>query len=428
MIADASTVCNEPVSATTASERLDSATLTVVVPALNEEDGIASILRRILAVEGLLKEVGVDQLEVIVVDDGSCDRTGEIVREFPAVRLVCHPQNRGYGAAIKTGFFHARGDLLAFIDADGTYPPEQLPALCRVALSGSADVVVGSRRSGGLSQMPVVRRLGNFLWSNLVSIIGTKNVADPASGMRVLRRSALQKLYPLPDGLNFTPVMSTRSTYEDVTVVEVPIPYRERVGKSKLSVVRDGGRFLSTILWTALEYNPVRVLGILGLGALGLAGLIGLALLVLRVQGVSSLGALGVFSLFSALVLGVAGASVFCLGMTFNYLVSLHHRRPIRQGLFGRPIFKRSLDHHFGWLGLLAGLAGGLLGAISLILSGSGWEITRLWFWLLASAMLILIGLQLVISWILMRVLERLSDRETLVSEDLGNCVDRPAA
>ncbi len=388
------------------------ATLSVVIPALNEEDGIATIVRRIEAIRPALAEVGVAQLEIIVVDDGSQDRTAEIAASFPSVRLIRHPQNRGYGAAIKTGFHHARGDLLAFTDADGTYPPEKFPDLCQAALEHGADVVVGSRRSGAQSEMPVVRQVGNFIWSNLVSLVGNQRVVDPASGMRVIRRVSLSRLYPLPDGLNFTPVMSTRSVHEGLKVVEMPIPYRERIGRSKLSVVRDGTRFLKTILWTSLEYNPARVLGLVGLAALALTLFIGLGLTMMRLQGITQLGPWGIFSLFSALVLSVAGVSIFSLGATFNYLVALFRKQPVRQGLFGRPLFRTPLDVHFGWLGLLMMLGGVILALTTLGLGLRGWEMSRLWFWHLGSALVSLVGLQLVIAWILMRVLEALSDRE----------------
>ena len=387
--------------------------LSVVIPAWNEERGIADILQRVDATRASLRAVGIEELEIIIVDDGSRDRTAEIVESFACARLIRHPINRGYGAAIKTGFAGARGDLVAFLDADGTYPPERFADLCRAAHEQDADVVVGSRRSGAASQMPMVRRIGNFVWSNLVSLIGNHRVADPASGMRVLRRSALARLQPLPDGLNFTPVMSTRAVHEGLRVVELPIAYSERVGRSKLSVVRDGTRFLTTILSTSLEYNPVRVLGLVGLVALGGAAVIGLGVLALRLQGVTQLDIWGTFGLFTALVLAVAGVSLFALGATFNYLVSLFRRQPVRQGLLGRPLFAAPLDRQFGWLGLAAGGLGAGLGLTTLLLGLFGqWEISRLWFWLLVSALLTLVGLQLVISWVLMRILERLSEQQ----------------
>jgi len=392
--------------------------LSVVIPAWNEEDGIAAIAQRVWAVGPALREVGIEELELIVVDDGSRDRTAEVAGSFPFVRLLRHPVNKGYGAAIKTGFGKAKGDLVAFLDADGTYPPESLPALCREARENGADIVVGSRRSGAASQMPMVRRVGNFVWSSLVSVIGNQRVADPASGLRVLQRSALEHLDPLPDGLHFTPVMSTRAVHEGLRVVEVPVAYSERVGRSKLSVVRDGTRFLTTILWTSLEYNPVRLLGMVGAGALGLAGLIALSIVAMRLQGVTELGPWGAFGVFAALVLAVAGVSIFSLGATFNYLVSLFHRRPVRQGLFGRPIFDPPLDRQFGWIGLVAAGIGVVVAAGSLVLSQVGeWDIARLWLWLVASALFVLVGVQLVVFWVVLQVLEALNSRENRVEE-----------
>jgi hypothetical protein len=391
--------------------------LSVVIPAYNEEDGIEAILERVLSVRPALAEAGIGDLELIVVDDGSADRTAEVA-ERPGVRVVRHPANKGYGAALKTGFNAARGDLLAFLDADGTYPPECFPDLCREALAG-ADLVVGSRRSGAASEMPLVRRVGNLLWSNLVTLLGNHRVIDPASGMRVFRREALERLYPLPDGLNFTPVMSTRAVHEHVRLVEVPIPYKERVGRSKLSVVHDGMRFLRTIVTTALSYNPVRLLGGVGVGLVALAGLIAIVLVGMRAAGTAELGPWGVASTFLAVTLGIAGIDLFALGATFNYLVTLFHKRPVRQGLFGRPIFRVPLDRHFWWMGGLAGLAGLAFGGVSLVLGLQGWPIERLWLYLLAGTMLVLVGLQLAIFWVIMRVLEELSQREALAKADM---------
>jgi glycosyltransferase involved in cell wall biosynthesis len=395
------------------------ASLSVVIPAYNEEDGITAIVERVLAVRPSLRACGVYELEVIVVDDGSQDRTCEIVACNPEVRLVKHEVNRGYGAALKTGFRHARGDLLAFLDADGTYPPECFPQLCQPILEEGADLVIGSRMTGVESEMPLVRRIGNTIFAALVSLLGNHHISDSASGMRVFRQEVLAELYPLPDGLNFTPVMSTRALHEHIKMVEVPITYSERVGRSKLSVVRDGLRFANSIVWTVMSYNPVRVLGMIGVFAVVLAMAVGLGLVALRLQGVTTLGHWGVFGVYTALVMGVSGVSIFSLGAMFNYLVSLFHKQPVRQGLFGKPIFTPSLDHHFGWMGLLIILGGVLLGGISFWLGLRGWDVTRLWLYLLGSSLLVLMGLQLMISWLVMRVLEDLSEREIKTRWDL---------
>ncbi|MFP4346222.1 MAG: glycosyltransferase family 2 protein [Anaerolineales bacterium] len=393
--------------------------LSVVIPAYNEEDGIAEIVERVLAVRPPLEAMGVG-LELLVVDDGSADRTSEIVRSYPEVRLLRHSPNRGYGAALKTGFCAARGDLLGFLDADGTYPPESFPDLCTEILEKGADVVVGSRRSGAASGMPAVRRVGNFVWSNLVSLLSSHRVIDPASGMRVFRREALARLYPLPDGLNFTPVMSTRTVHEGLTLVEIPMRYEERQGRSKLHVVEDGMRFLRTIIWTAMLYNPARILGGVGFAMFAVGTLIALLIVGMRLAGTTSLGPWGVTGTFAAVVLGVTGFDLFALGATFNYAVALFHGDGIIQrGLFGRPIFDPPLDRHFWWMGFLSFTGGLILGGVSLGLGLNGWPVERLWLYLLAGTMLTLMGVQLVLFWIIMRVLEELSGREAAVRADL---------
>lgn len=397
-------------------------TLTVVIPAYNEEKGIATIINRVLAVKEALKSANVDQLELLVVNDGSRDRTAEIAAEIslkdPCLRVISHSKNRGYGAALKTGFAMACGELVGFLDADGTYPPEYFPQLCKAALAGG-DIVIGSRMMGSDSKMPVTRRIGNIFFATLLSVLGAQRVTDSASGMRVFKQSVLERLFPLPDGLNLTPVMSTRALHENMKVVEIPIPYSERLGRSKLSVVRDGKIFLESMLWTVLSYNPVRIFGMIGLAGVLIALLILTGLVIARASGITTLEPLAVAALFTGLVSGVVGISLFTLGVTFNYLVSLFYETPIRQGLFGRPLLKTPLENHFGWMGLVVFLAGTIIAIVTLILSGNGWDMNRIWLYLLGAAMMALVGVQLMINWFLVRILGELSQRGDEAAKDL---------
>ncbi|HIE57901.1 MAG TPA: glycosyltransferase family 2 protein [Anaerolineales bacterium] len=393
-------------------------TLSVVIPAYNEENGIEEIVRRVLAIKPALQEVGVDDLELIVVDDGSSDRTAEIAGAIEGVNLI-RQENKGYGGALKTGFSHAKGELIGFLDADGTYPPEYFPKLCIPALE-QADLVIGSRRAGEESHMPLTRRLGNFFFATLLSILSRQKVSDSASGQRVFKRKIYEQMLPLPDGLNLTPVQSARALHENMKVVEVPISYSERLGRSKLSVVHDGRIFLQSMLWTVMMYNPVRIFGLIGLGGIAIAALAFFALLIARLSGSTTLGPWGISGIFISAISGVAGVSLYSLGVTFNRLVMLFNRKSIpRQGMFGGLIFKESPDRYFGLAGLGSFFFGVLLGLVALGLGFSGWDITRQWLYLLGSSMLILIGVQLMTSWALVQVLKEISQREELSRQDM---------
>jgi len=162
-----------------------------------------------------------------------------------------------------------------------------------------------------------------------------------------------------------------------------------------------------------------------GMGGLGVTLLIALGLVITRLSGITTLGPWGVAALFWALVSAVAGISIFALGATFNYLVALFYKRPIRQGLFGKPLMKNSLDRSFGWMGAVGLLAGLIVAGIALALGIQGWEITRLWLYLLGSSLFILVGIQLILYWILMRVLEELSTREIIAAQELTPAPER---
>jgi glycosyltransferase involved in cell wall biosynthesis len=404
----------EPAGPSEAPARKRPASLSVVIPALNEENGIDAILQRVLAQRDGLAAVGIDELEVIVVDDGSKDRTADRIRTYSDVRLIQHPVNRGYGAALKTGFNAATGDLLAFLDADGTYPPEEFPALCQAVETHNADLVIGSRMLSGESEMPLVRRVGNTIFAAMLSVVGSRKISDSASGQRVFRREMLPILYPLPDGLDFTPAMSTRAVYEGITMVEVPIPYKERVGRSKLSPLKDGVRFLRSILWTALLYDPQRFFGPLGLVMLLVALVLGLGPSIYYLQN-HRLQEDMIYRLFAVLILSVAGVNLLAFGVTCQAILGLlpARRRP-------PPVVPRP------WRGKLAGLG------VVMIVIGIGlmtpaaleWiatrQITSHWSYFAAGGTLILTGLGLATWFVLLLILQELTTRDARARSDLA--------
>ena len=251
-------------------------TLSIVIPALDEEDAIGDTVRACLDARAhLIEKSPVSRVEVIVVSDGSSDRTEEIALGFEEVTVLAFERNRGYGAAILCGFDHASGDWLGFLDADGTCDPRFFADLLRALEEDGVDVALGSRL-GPESEMPWLRTLGNMLFAWMLGLLSKQHVRDTASGMRVLRRGALEALRPLPRGLHFTPAMSARVLLEDrLRLVEIPMPYAERVGRSKLHVATDGVRFMKAIVQAAMAYRPARPLLLVAGATAGLAALVG---------------------------------------------------------------------------------------------------------------------------------------------------------
>lgn len=235
--------------------------LTIVIPALNEQDAIGSTIERTLAArDAIVQNSPVDDVEIIVVSDGSTDRTAEIAAGYDGIRLIIFEKNRGYGAAIKKGFEEGTGSVVGFLDADGTCDPNFFADLCRALTEDNAAVAIGSRM-GPQSHMPGIRRFGNRVYALILSALSNRVITDSASGMRVIRRDALEQLYPLPDGLHFTPAMSARVLMdENLTIVERPMTYEERIGESKLHVFRDGIRFFRTILEMTMMWRPAKLL------------------------------------------------------------------------------------------------------------------------------------------------------------------------
>jgi len=241
--------------------------VSIVVPAHNEEAGVGATLAEIReALAGWERDV-----EIVVVDDGSTDRTAEIARQT-ADRVLSHPVCCGYGAALKTGIQAAQHDDLVIIDADGTYPASAIRDL--VADLARFDLVVGAR-TGPNFQKGRVRSPLRTLFLLLCAYITGTRIPDPNSGLRAFRRKAIEPILGrLPRAFSFTTTMTLVLTLRGSFIAYHPIDYRKRLGFRKIRLVRDSLRVLQTLLEIVLDFNPLKAFLLLGVIPLLLALLV----------------------------------------------------------------------------------------------------------------------------------------------------------
>lgn len=223
--------------------------LSIVIPCLNEEEAVPTVLARAHEFRSRMAEAGVSELEVIVVDDGSSDRSAEEVEKFDGVRLVSNPTRLGYGGALKRGFAQASGELIAFYDMDRTYDPFDLIPMIEQLDRDQLHVVCGDRLSR-CENMPFTRWVGNSLFVATINLLFRQRVYDSCTGLRVFRRECRSFFCgdDLPDNLNYSLAMTMHCLSRGIPLGERPISYDRRIGRSKLSVFVDGPRFFSTIL------------------------------------------------------------------------------------------------------------------------------------------------------------------------------------
>lgn len=352
--------------------------LLIAIPALNEEQSIASIIERCLAARAdILAGSPVDAVEVTVVSDGSTDRTVERAQGYAGeVGVIVLPENRGYGAAIQEAWRRSDAEVLGFLDADGTCDPRFFAPLCRELLEGGADVVLGNRMTRA-SQMPAVRRVGNRLFGALLSLFSSHVVHDTASGMRVVRRSSLDKLLPLPSGMDFTPAMSARALLrQDVAIRELPMPYAEREGRSKLRPWRDGLRFLRTIVESTLLFRPSRPLSLAG-AVLLLAAAVLMGPPVVHYLAVGTVEEWMIYRFVVSQLLGSTAVLCWCaayLARRLMVVTGVREPRPHR----GERLARRFFGGPWFWLAEAALLLAGFLlvepSLRSLVTTGATYE------------------------------------------------------
>jgi glycosyltransferase involved in cell wall biosynthesis len=225
----------------------DPSTVSIVIPALDEADAIGEVVAH-------LREAA-PWHEVIVVDDGSEDQTAARA-EAAGARVVRHPYNKGNGAAVKTGIRGATGEFILIVDADGQHDPADARRL--VARLGEYDLVVGARSR--TTQANVRRRVGNAVLNWLAGYLTGRAIPDLTSGFRGARTAQLREfLHLLPNGFS-TPTTTTlaflRAGYN---VAFEPIEARQRVGRSKIRLARDGAKFFLILLKVITIFSPLRI-------------------------------------------------------------------------------------------------------------------------------------------------------------------------
>ena len=229
--------------------------VSVVIPVYNEVDSVAQTLE---SVQATLSASSL-AFEIIAVDDGSTDGSGELLAglELPNLVKVVHPQNKGYGAALKSGVRQAKYGVVVITDADGTYPNEKMPAL--VAELGDKDMVVGAR-TGQNVNIPAIRKPAKRALNNLANYLSETNIPDLNSGFRVMRKSVIKRfLHILPDSFSFTTTITLAMLSGGYEVEYVPIDYYHRAGNSKIKPIRDTLRFTQLVIRTVMYFNPLRI-------------------------------------------------------------------------------------------------------------------------------------------------------------------------
>jgi glycosyltransferase involved in cell wall biosynthesis len=228
--------------------------LSLVIPCLNEEEVIVETIRK---ARSTLDTMNLESYEIIIIDDGSIDRSAAFALAEGA-RVIRHPHNAGYGKSIKDGIVQAKHDTIIISDSDGTYPLEEIPKLTKEYEKGF-DMVVGAR-TGVHYRESWSKEFLRYILRWLVEFTAGRPIPDINSGLRIFsRKVSMQFFNRLCDTFSFTTGITLAYMMTMKYVVYVPIPYRNRVGKSKVRIFRDSLRTLQYIVEAILFYNPIKI-------------------------------------------------------------------------------------------------------------------------------------------------------------------------
>ncbi|UCD26354.1 MAG: glycosyltransferase family 2 protein [Candidatus Bathyarchaeota archaeon] len=225
--------------------------VSVVIPVFNEELTIGDIVARTRSILGQFRFPS----EVLVIDDGSVDRSAEISQESEA--RVLRGAHKGKGHALRFGFKQAKGDIIVTLDSDGSHNPEEIPLVLRYILENKVDFVIGSRffdTTATRAKIPKVNRIGNMMFNNLIRLLTGVRVSDSQSGFRAIRSSVIKKMRLNSRGYEVESEMLVKALKMGVRVAEIPVSFEQRtIGKSKLDPLRDGTKILYSIITSYLS-------------------------------------------------------------------------------------------------------------------------------------------------------------------------------
>ncbi len=230
-------------------------TLSVVIPAYNEEETLAEVVGRVRAAQ-----TGGLALEIVVVDDGSKDGTAEVMRKLPGITAVFNKKNGGKGAAVKSGFAAAKGDILLIQDADLEYDPGDYPAMVAPIVEGRADVVMGSRFAyerphfffGERVSPFFTHYIGNITITGLTNLLYGRSATDYEGCYKAFTKECLAGLSIEADGFEYDNELICRLLRRGVRLVEVPIRYQPRTYEQGKKI---GWRDGLVILWTIIRWR-----------------------------------------------------------------------------------------------------------------------------------------------------------------------------
>jgi len=242
----------------------------IIIPVYNEEKAIKEViadLKKHLAEQDY-------HYEIIVVNDGSTDQTKEILQQISGIKTINHIENRGYGAALKSGIKQAKEKYILIVDGDGTYP---IKAISELVAWADYDMVVGARINPRV-KIPLIRKPPKWFLNQLANYLTGIKIPDLNSGLRLFKKNVFKGfIHLLPDGFSLTTTITLALLTNNYRVKYLPIDYYKREGKSKIKPLQDTLNFLQLIIRTILYFNPLKIFVPLSLILL----LLGLAIFIL---------------------------------------------------------------------------------------------------------------------------------------------------